>query len=162
MGGFDVSLGMKGIALAYAEEVELQQRAIENLPDLEIYFDSDLWLYHHVRKEKLKISWMLKNYFLMGFKGFEGLNAIRSFRGRPDHRKWTRLLKIMLAICYRILRICVRIPILFFWRGDEYPYWQQYLIERILGIEIKKIGIYYAEIDEALSSLQGHGSYGHI
>jgi hypothetical protein len=162
LGGFNINLGMKGNKLAFAEEVELQQRALECNPTLEIFFDSKLWLHHHVRKEKVNLKWMLNYNFLMGLRGFEVLNGIKAYKRLPIHRKFVRIMQFFVGILYRIIRICARLLVLVFWRGEKYPYWQQYLVERIFGIEVIKIGVYYAGIVHALCSLRGKETYAQI
>jgi glycosyltransferase involved in cell wall biosynthesis len=160
VGGFNTNLGMKANELSFAEEVEFQQRTIESIPDLKVYFDSNLWLYHHVRKEKVNLKWILKFHFSLGLKGLEGFNAIKAYKSMPVHRKMIRIMEIIVGISYRIIRICARLFILVFWRNENYPYWQQYLVERIFGIEVKKIGVYYAEIGYILLSLRKKDAHG--
>lgn len=160
LGGFNINLGMKGNQLAYAEEVEFQQRATENIPNLEIYFNSSLWLYHKVREEKVKLGWLLRWYFLGGKKGLEGFNAIQDYESLPAPRKLIRVLQIIAGIFYGFIRICARIPILIFWRGKKYPYWEQYMVEKVFGIDVNKIGVYWGELEHVFISLWGKETYG--
>jgi glycosyltransferase involved in cell wall biosynthesis len=159
LGGFNIYLGMKGNELAFSEEIELQLRAIESIPGLEIYYDSNLWLYHHIRKEKVNLEWLLRYHFSMGLRGLEGFNAIQAYQNLSAHHKWARILQIFVSILYRIFRICARIPILVFLRDKKYPYWQQYLVERIFGVEVNKIGVYCIEIKHVLRSFWGKETY---
>jgi glycosyltransferase involved in cell wall biosynthesis len=154
LGGFNPDLGMKAEALSFAEEVEFQQRAFQSIPDLKVLFDSDLWLYHQVRKEKVNLKWIFKYHFFLGLRGFEGYNNIQTYKRMSGGQKFARIIKILVGVSYRIFRICVRVPILMFWRSEKYPYWQQYLVEKILGIEVKMLGVYWAEIRYIFSSLQ--------
>jgi glycosyltransferase involved in cell wall biosynthesis len=155
LGGFNINLGMKGNELAFSEEIDLQLRAIECQPGLEIYYDSNLWLYHRVRKEKLKLEWLLRYHFSKGFRGLDGLIAIRAYKSLPVHRKVVRILQVFVAVLYRTIRICARIPILMFMRNKKYRYWQQYLVERIFEVEIYQTGVYLKELEYGFLSFWG-------
>ena len=153
LGGFNVNLGMKGNELAFAEEVEFQRRAVETIPNLNNYFDSDLWLYHHVRKEKVNLRWLIGFHFYMGMKGLEGLNAVHKFQTLSSFWQMIGLFKALATIFYRLVRICIRLIVMVLFRGEKYPCWQQYLFERIYEIEVKRIGVNYAVIKCTISSI---------
>jgi hypothetical protein len=53
MGGFNIEFGMSGQMLAYGEEAELQKRIRTTMPDVFIYYDSELFVYHLVRPEQM-------------------------------------------------------------------------------------------------------------
>ena len=55
LGGFDPRFGMHGTRVAYGEETVLQLRLRQRMPDVVIYRDCDLLLYHLVRPEKMHI-----------------------------------------------------------------------------------------------------------
>ncbi|MBM3496522.1 MAG: glycosyltransferase family 2 protein, partial [Armatimonadetes bacterium] len=55
VGGFDPSLGMTGMTMAYGEETALQNALRERYgPDC-VYYDPALWVYHLVRPEKMNV-----------------------------------------------------------------------------------------------------------
>ncbi len=53
MGGFNIEFVMSGQVLAYGEEAELQKRICTTMPDVFIYYDSELFVYHLVRPEQM-------------------------------------------------------------------------------------------------------------
>jgi glycosyltransferase involved in cell wall biosynthesis len=65
-GGFDASLGMNGKQIAYGEETELQMRMRKLMPDLEIFYDPRLYVYHLVRVERMKTGWLIREFFAKG------------------------------------------------------------------------------------------------
>ncbi len=66
IGGFDPNLGMKGDNLAYGEETEFFDRICRKAPNALIYYDPRFYLYHLVRVEKLRLSWLFRERFSRG------------------------------------------------------------------------------------------------
>ncbi len=58
--GFDINLGMTGNTVAYGEDVELQSRIREHIPEARTYYDPDLFVYHLVRPEQMTLSWQIQ------------------------------------------------------------------------------------------------------
>ena len=61
LGGFNPDLGVKGNALRYGEEIELQVRMRE--ADYKIAYAPSLRTGHFVRTDKLKVSWALRSQY---------------------------------------------------------------------------------------------------
>lgn len=66
IGLFDVNLGMSGNIVNYGEEVEFQRRFIAAYPDEVIWYDSKVFLWHLIRDEKMKMSFLLEDAFIRG------------------------------------------------------------------------------------------------
>ena len=64
--GFDVRLGMSGQRLGYGEETELQDRVREMAPNERLYYDSNMYVHHLVRREKMTWRWILRSWFASG------------------------------------------------------------------------------------------------
>lgn len=158
LAGFDINLGMKGNELAFDEEIEFQKRAIDNIPNLERYFDKKLWLYHRIRKEKINLIWLFRYHYSKGFNGIEVFSIIKETESRSISTSLLRVLYLLVKVVYRLSRLIIRIPIMFFLRSGEYPYWQQYLVERIYGVEIKNLGIIFKELSYRFHLISMKGS----
>lgn len=65
-GGFAADLGMNGKQIAYGEETELQTRMLNAMPELGIFYHPRLYVYHLVRAERMKISWLVREFFAKG------------------------------------------------------------------------------------------------
>lgn len=66
IGLFDVNLGMSGDVVNYGEEVEFQKRFISTYPDEVIWYDSKVFLWHLIRDEKMKMSFLIEDALLRG------------------------------------------------------------------------------------------------
>jgi len=75
LGGFDVNFGMKGEELGYGEETALLLRARKEIPDVKIYYDYDLRVYHLVPEYKMQILYFLVNSFSSG-RSWERLHRL--------------------------------------------------------------------------------------
>lgn len=65
-GGFAADLGMNGKQIAYGEETELQTRMLNAMPELVIFYDPRLYVYHLVRAERMKTGWLVREFFAKG------------------------------------------------------------------------------------------------
>lgn len=70
VGGFDPSLGMTGMTMAYGEETTLQKELRARFGSDCIYYDPALYAYHLVRPEKMSVRWIMKRRFLGGLYGY--------------------------------------------------------------------------------------------
>lgn len=66
LGGFRTDLGMKGDALGYGEETELQCRLRRASPCAKIMYSPDMVVHHLVRREKMTLSWQLRRCWIQG------------------------------------------------------------------------------------------------
>lgn len=71
IGQFDVDLGMSGEKISYGEEVELQKRFIEKFPEEVIWYNPELFVWHCIRDEKMKLSFLLKDALIRGASSAE-------------------------------------------------------------------------------------------
>ena len=79
--GFDVRLGMSGQRLGYGEETELQDRVREMAPNERLYYDSNMYVHHLVRREKMTWRWILRSWFASGAPPATHLAMGRNPRG---------------------------------------------------------------------------------
>lgn len=71
IGLFDVYLGMNGETISYGEEVDFQKRFIEKYPDEIIWYDETVFVWHCIRDEKMKISFLFKDALIRGASSAE-------------------------------------------------------------------------------------------
>lgn len=147
-GGFDPALGIVGKRLGYGEEGALLQVLRERLPGALIYYDPNLYVYHLVRPEKMRLRWQLRRHFVNGRYICRGMGAeqvLGAAAGRlvGRRRQGGRLLKMTARL---FLRHSWRL-----WQRDraQYPYYQQYLVE-VLGPDLFKLGGMVEQFQAAL------------
>ncbi|NJN81475.1 MAG: glycosyltransferase [Caldilineaceae bacterium] len=64
--GFAIDLGMSGRQIAYGEDTVFQQELRKRYPDVSIYYDPALFVYHLVRAEKISLSWSARSFIAKG------------------------------------------------------------------------------------------------
>ncbi len=67
VGGFDPSLGMTGMTMAYGEETALQKALWHVHGAQAVYYDPALYVFHLVRPEKMNVPWMVRRRILGGY-----------------------------------------------------------------------------------------------
>lgn len=72
IGGFNVSLGMKGGELGYWEEIEMQDRIRKRKPAAVSFYCSELFVYHLVRQEKMRVTWRFAQAAALARKARQG------------------------------------------------------------------------------------------
>jgi glycosyltransferase involved in cell wall biosynthesis len=121
VGWFDPQFGMAGSKIGYGEETAVQMALWKRCPDLQVYYDPELFVYHLVPGRKMTLSWRLKAAYQMGkTQGFlwmspEELAAARKRAG------W-----MLLYSTARLLRTVLTTP---FRDRSQFPYWQNYAYE---------------------------------
>ncbi len=63
-GGFSVQLGRQGQRLLSNEEIFLQKKIM--FMDMSLFYDPDIWVHHHVKKQCLSKSWFYKRFYWQG------------------------------------------------------------------------------------------------
>jgi glycosyltransferase involved in cell wall biosynthesis len=135
VGGFDAELGMRGKKIAYGEETVFLQRVRETMPQELIYYHPDLYVYHTVRPERMKIGWLARS----SFSG--GCYSYRVFRNHTLLSPFN-LFKNFLRAAYYFLLDLLRA---FFARDRaQYPYAQNYLYERAFQ-HLRSLGELYEQ-----------------
>jgi len=121
---FSPQYGMTGDRLGYGEETDLQIRAWKLIPDLKVYNDPNLCLYHLVPKRKFSLLWQSKSAFSMGFTqgllwptgGLEQANSIF----------------LILLIIHSTVKIVYEATLKTIFRNRrQYPVWQNYYYEAV-------------------------------
>jgi len=123
-GGFSVALGMQGEALGYGEETALIRWVRACHPELVIYYDPRLYLYHLVRLEKLKLLYWLGDRFTRGRYNYLTFNT-------GEHTIQIRHLLGLLALPF-IITFQATFGVLLRNR-KSYPHFQNYYFERVLN-----------------------------
>lgn len=142
-GGFNNKFGMKGNVLGYGEETEFILRVRENFPEVKIYYEPKMRVYHLVRKEKLLLQWNMRNYFV---------NGRSSFHLTQMHRKSPSLIVCVIAHPIRLILLSLDLIIGFLFRNREkYPYFFNYLYEHTGSQHISKLGWWYQATLERFS-----------
>jgi glycosyltransferase involved in cell wall biosynthesis len=134
LGEFDTRYGMTGKKVGYSEETELQERMRTLVPKESIYYDPRLYVKHLVRKDQLEWRWLVRSFYSKGKANFLLRTKSESER-MPKYILFYRIgvqyLKTLLHAVHGLL----------FRSRSKFPYFKNYLVERISG-HIKKLGYY--------------------
>lgn len=66
IGVFDPNLGMSGYKINYGEEQDLQKRFLTKYPDEVNWYDNKLFVWHMIRGEKMRLSFLIKDALIRG------------------------------------------------------------------------------------------------
>jgi glycosyltransferase involved in cell wall biosynthesis len=128
LGGFEVSLGVKGSLLNLGEETALFDRVWRSFDHPVLYYSPRLSVHHLITSYQMTISYRLKWEFVHG-QVWNWIYGPTVF--------WSRLL--LLA---RLLWGIAKLGSLALWRGRAHAYWQSWLIEEWKPVT-RKIGILF-------------------
>lgn len=121
-GGFAADLGMNGKQIAYGEETDLQIRMRKAMPELEIFYNPQLYVYHLVRAERMKTGWLIREFFAKGRYVYMTVHANHSVAP-------SRILLLLRAIKI-VGELAVDVLCgLFIRNRRRYPHFQNYLFE---------------------------------
>jgi hypothetical protein len=126
LGGFRTDLGMKGNALGYGEETELQCRLRRTSPGARIIYSPDVVVHHLVRPEKLTLGWQLRRCWIQGRQA----GAIYDAAAFSTWR-YPRLHAIACMAGHFALAV-LRAAACPFRSRRRYPYWRTYVLDCIL------------------------------
>ncbi|MBN1147307.1 MAG: glycosyltransferase family 2 protein [Anaerolineales bacterium] len=144
-GGFSPKLGMSGEDIAYGEETALIRWARVNLPEAVIYYDPQLYVYHLVRDEKMKLRWVLRQQFILGRY---------TYLAFADGERHNPTLKHLIGLPGLVLLILFEVTIGILLRNRRrYPYYQNYLYEQVFE-RVVKLGKLYERWRRFLSGGQ--------
>ena len=139
-GGFSIELGMSGEVLAYGEEADLQKRIRTTMPNVLIYYDPDLYIYHLVRSEKVTWRYILCSRFAGGRHIYTVFcDDIPEVSGLY---KIGLLLKAILTIFIFFASFLIGVLRL---DRKRYPYLQNYLYENTF-MHVQTFGLIYERI----------------
>lgn len=119
---FNTSLGMEGNKIAFGEETDLQIKARLRLPNIKVYYNTDLFVYHLVTSIKLKIRQRFIRMLMLGYS-----QAYLSFNNMRINKKHPVLIIIKTLIFFFIKGIGRMI----FRDKTKYPYWQNFAYEKL-------------------------------
>lgn len=144
VGGFGTDFGMVGHAIDYGEEIIPQQAIRASNPQVQVFFEPRLYLYHLVRPEKMNIRRMWRENFARGKAGF------RMFAATPQEKSSTA------RYWLDMLRWSVRIAVdaargLVFRDRDLYPHVQNYWYEHT-GKHVSVLGRIVARRNQAAAA----------
>ncbi len=139
-GGFAAEMGMKGSRIAYGEETIFQMKVRKDFPDVKIYYDPSVYVYHLVRPEKMRFSWYARNRFASGRDGYLALIGRNS---RGDYRFIAGLLGVPLIIAFEatlggLLR-----------DRKRYPFFENYFYEHVFD-RFTTLGFFYQQMVSTL------------
>lgn len=138
VGLFRSDLGMIGHQIMYGEESELQMRYLNLIPTGGIYYDPELIVQHYLRPEKMTLKWNIKAFIGKGKSNFTKNKA-----NGIDISKIVLLSKLTVSVS-KIIGLTVYG--LIFRSRAQYPYFENFVMERMIG-NLKKIGYLYAFIN---------------
>lgn len=138
IGGFDVSLGMRGREIAYGEDANMLISIRDQMPDQTIYFDPRLYIFEPIRPEKMTMRWFVRERFAKGRYYFH------RHRGRESPRR----LKLLARAARNSLALATVLARAFLSRDRrQYPYIQGYLYEHARE-PLKRFGTVYEQYRE--------------
>jgi len=151
LGGFDPNLGMSGDSIAYGEETALQIKTREVMPQALIYYDPALFVYHMVPAHKMTLRRILLQHVR------SGISTARMLSGKNLPSLSSLVRGALLASGYIPLTL---LSWLFNRDHPDYPYFENYLIERIFP-HIRSLSHTCALFSAKMSSMikgKGNGS----
>lgn len=137
VGFFRPDLGMKGEEILYSEETEFQLRYRQKFPDRKIWYEPKLFVKHFLRPEKMTLVWNIKAFYGKGISNFRKSNSLPP--SKFELSTSLNLTKVFFKLCF--LAIFGGL----FRSRNVYPYWQNYVFERLQG-NIKKMGFLSAKL----------------
>jgi glycosyltransferase involved in cell wall biosynthesis len=121
LGGFSPEFGMNGDTIAYGEETHLLRRLRECNLDAFIFYDPEFFIYHAVRPEKMKWSWIIRQRFA------DGRDYYNLFPGRKKPISAIRLIyRIIKNILFFIFNLLFKV---FIRDRKKFPLFQNYYYE---------------------------------
>lgn len=142
-GGFDAELGLVGKRLAYGEERALLQVLHERCPQALTYYDPNLYVYHVVRPEKMRLGWQLRRHFINGRSLYCVLGTTYLPLCSPMQQTWRlvkTVLRMLLVHSWRLMRRS----------RARYPYYQQYIVEAVVP-DLRKLGGLIEQFQQTLT-----------
>jgi glycosyltransferase involved in cell wall biosynthesis len=124
LGWFDLSLGMKGNAPGGGEETKVMIEAWNKYPKLRVFYDPDLFVYHFVPARKFSVWYRLYRDYATGkdqaylWLPEEGQHAARARAPFDLARSVPKL------VAKSLIETSAR-------DRQRYPYWQNYVYEKI-------------------------------
>lgn len=124
LGGFKTCLGMYGGKMWYGEETKLMIDAWEVNPQLKVYYEPDLLVYHLVPSSKMTLINILKTAFLKG--------KSQAYFWIPKEQVHTARLHAPFVIIMDLFRLFYRLlEGIVFLNRHKYPHWQNFVVEEI-------------------------------
>lgn len=133
LGWFSSMFGMSGNKIAYGEETDLQIRAFNKFNDLNVYYDTELFVYHLVADAKLSLLDRFKRRYNIGkSQTYMWLTEIEVESARSN---------ALLNLLKTLIRMVIKgIPELIIRDKTKYPFWQ--------NIAYEKFSQYFASIGQ--------------
>jgi glycosyltransferase involved in cell wall biosynthesis len=146
-GGFSPEFGMTGRGLGYGEEVRFQRRLREMHPDVSIYYEPRLYVYHLVSPQKMTLGWKLRQMFVIGRDWHRVIHdGTQSFMtGRDLLLEAVRTLK---AFCVDVVRGIFRRD------RERYQFLQNYLYEHAF-VSIHQLGQLHEQFVGRMAARKG-------
>lgn len=141
MGGFDPGWGMAGKKIAYGEETDLQRRLKRSHPEAVFYYHPDLYVYHLVKPEVMRLRHVVRQRFAMGIT-IQQIEFL--MEGGPPPCPFTQMARLRVWGVRGFLYLGRQFLVESVWksiRRDKtlYPYVQNYLFERAVRY-VEKMG----------------------
>lgn len=137
--GFSPDWGIDGKKRIDGEDIKLQIDMRQQILDFKIYYDVELFVYHLVKPQYMRLSNLVSHRFQIGRRTNELFQNNR-FDLTPAWRFALRSLKVVLTSGYRL--IVDTVYGLFFRDRESYPYFQNVVYERHLH-QIMVLGAQY-------------------
>ncbi len=144
--GFRPDHGMRGYTLGYGEETAVIVQAREQIPDVKIFYEPEMNVYHLVPERKVQWGWNLARSFSVGRSVHKAV-----FGDKVSHTAVIPFLALRLLVVGMLLPLDLVGGTLIRNR-NKYPHPQNYVYEHCLGT-IRRTGRYYQQL---VTSLKRH------
>lgn len=135
LGWFNPSLGLKGRKLWYGEETIIIINARKLMPDLKVYYDPNLLVYHFVPVWKMKIKNILKiAYFKGKSQAYFWIPA-----DEEENFRWRAPFNLALTLITLFIKF---FKATIFRDRKVFPYWQNYVFE-VIAKSFESFGAYF-------------------
>lgn len=125
LGGFSPILG-GGSPLDYGEETEIQYKALKR--GERIWYDPELYVYHHANPRKMYLGWFIKDRWAHGkAKALIFRKEIQEDK-RSKLRAFLSWLKSVALKTFVVIGLLLTVP---FYNRHKYLHYQNYVIEKI-------------------------------
>jgi hypothetical protein len=138
--GFKPELGMSGRKVAYGEETIFIRQARSTVPEVKVYYEPRLYVYHLVQAEKMRLSKVFFRRFAEGRYSYLAFND-GAHQFTIKHALGLVGLPLLLVI-EAVLGMLLR-------DRKKYPYYQNYLFEHVF-YRVIMLGRLYERLKETL------------
>lgn len=134
LNGFDADFGMQGTKQRFAEDTEIQIRAVNSIPELRRYYDPELEVQHLVSPQKMKLVWWMRYHYGKGRSRYH----LRLPRTASNLTLWRSGLQVLRRMLWRS---CTGIVLR---DRQQYPFYKTYL-SQVVFRDFRHLGLLFSQ-----------------